>query len=194
MDRDAGWPAIEAGILAFFVKLFVTPVRLDAAFDCEDDCKELLLSSFPDMLDELRLDTTALMMIWKQENQRSLKRFRRTVAVDSMFRLPQPGCMSVQEQFQHLTKTSVHCILEMFTKRRQRKYFNCTCSVMFVGGTSLYEITTTFWLKVAFIAFNQAVVSIFFQAYNCSTFRRLLFISTQFLACFFSQDICSGFH
>ena len=33
---------------------------------------------------------------------------------------------------------------------------------MFVGGTSLYEITTTFWLKVAFIAFNQAVVIFFF--------------------------------
>ena len=33
--------------------------------------------------------------------------------------------------------------------------FNCTCSVMFVGGTSLYEITTTFWLKVAFTAFNS---------------------------------------
>ena len=39
--------------------------------------------------------------------------------------------------------------------------FNCTCSVMFVGGTSLYEITTTFWLKVAFITFNLAVFNFF---------------------------------
>ena len=30
--------------------------------------------------------------------------------------------LSVQEQFQHLTKTSVHCILEMYSKRKQRKY------------------------------------------------------------------------
>ena len=122
MDGHAIWPAIDAGILAHFEKLFVTPVRLDAAFDCEEDCNDLLLSAFPDILDELRLDTTALMLIGKQENQRSLKRFRRSIAVDSMFRLPQPGCMTVQEQFQHLTKTSVHCILEMHTKRRQRKY------------------------------------------------------------------------
>lgn len=122
MDGHAIWPAIDAGILAHFERLFVTPVRLDAAFDCEEDCNDLLLSAFPDTLDELRLDTTALMLIWKQDNQRSSKRFRRSIAVDSMFRLPQPGCMTVQEQFQHLTKTSVHCILEMHTKRRQRKY------------------------------------------------------------------------
>ena len=32
---------------------------------------------------------------------------------------------------------------------------------MFVGGTSLYEKTTTFWLKVAFITFNQAVFKFF---------------------------------
>ena len=51
-----------------------------------------------------------------------------------------------------------------------RKKINCTCSVMFVGGTSLYEITTTFWLKVAFIAFNSCF-SIFF-----SSFKRLRFI------------------
>jgi hypothetical protein len=38
--------------------------------------------------------------------------------------------------------------------------FNCTCSVMFVGGTSLYEITITFWLRVAFITFNFAVFPI----------------------------------
>ena len=51
MDGHAVWPAIDAGILAHFEKLFVTPVRLDAAFDCEDDCNDLLLSAFPDILD-----------------------------------------------------------------------------------------------------------------------------------------------
>ena len=41
--------------------------------------------------------------------------------------------------------------------------FNCTRSVMFVGGTSLYEITTTFWLKVAFITFILWFSNFFFS-------------------------------
>ena len=78
--------------------------------------------------------------------------------------------------------------------------FNCTCSVMFVGGTSLYEITTTFWLKVAFIAFNSCF-SFFFSFMRSGLFVTLLsqvhvlslmscfrfqrFIFTSYCGCYF---------
>ena len=79
--------------------------------------------------------------------------------------------------------------------------FNCTCSVMFVGGTSLYEITTTFWLKVAFIAFNSCFQFFFKASGVCcllqtmqfpvhvlslmSCFRFQRFIFTSYCGCYF---------
>ena len=37
---DVAWPAVEPGLLSFLQRIFVTPLRLDAAFDGEIDCEE----------------------------------------------------------------------------------------------------------------------------------------------------------
>ena len=116
------WPAVEPGLLGHLQSIFVTPLRLDAAFDSEAECNELITCSFPDIVDESKLDAVALLMDWKERSERSLKRLRKSVVAENLFRLQQPDSISVQEQFQHITKTSVHCILEMHSKRRQRKY------------------------------------------------------------------------
>eukprot|EP00435_Cladocopium_sp_Y103_P052744 s1843_g16.t1 len=47
---------------------------------------------------------------------------RKGVALSQMFRLPQPDVISVQDEYQRITKTSVVTVLEMNTKKKQRKY------------------------------------------------------------------------
>eukprot|EP00435_Cladocopium_sp_Y103_P053229 s367_g17.t1 len=116
------WPGVEPGVLSHLQKLFHSPLQLDAAFDNEDECEELIVEGFPAMLDELRRDTVAQMMEWKASSVRALKRCRRSIATSSLFRLPQPADIPIHEEFTRLTRTSIRCILEMHTKRRQRKY------------------------------------------------------------------------
>jgi hypothetical protein len=116
------WPAIDPGVLAFLQRLFVTPLRLEASFDSERECGDLISEGFPDIVDELKRDVTAHLMLWKWDNGRAFKRIRRELASEQLYRLPQSDSLSVQEEYQRLTKTSVFCVLEMYTKRKQKKY------------------------------------------------------------------------
>eukprot|EP00435_Cladocopium_sp_Y103_P048179 s357_g14.t1 len=122
MQDGLSWPDVEAGILSHLQRIFVTPSRLDAAFDDEDGCDSLISCSFPSIVDELKHDTVAQMMVWKLDLQRALKRHRKDVASSVLYRLPSPSSVSVHDEYTRLTKTSVLCILEMHSKRRQRKY------------------------------------------------------------------------
>ena len=119
---DVAWPAVEPGLLSFLQRIFVTPLRLDAAFDGEIDCEEVLVAAFPHMVDEERRDATAVLMQWKAEVSRPLKRVRMATVSSAMHVLPLPDVLNVQEEYQRITKTSVHCILEMHSKRKQKKY------------------------------------------------------------------------
>jgi uncharacterized membrane protein len=95
---------------------------LDAAFDGEIVCEEVLVAGFPHMVDEERRDATAVLMQWKAEVSRPLKRVRMATVSSAMHVLPLPDVLNVQEEYQRITKTSVHCILEMHSKRKQKKY------------------------------------------------------------------------
>ena len=46
------WPAVEPGILGHLQRIFVTPLRLDAAFDSDEECLQMLTEEFPDMVGE----------------------------------------------------------------------------------------------------------------------------------------------
>ena len=116
------WPAVEPGILSFLQSTFRTPLRLDAAFDGNEDGSDLLAEAFPDMLDEERLGNVAILLQWKVDMVRPLKRVRRATVDDAMHVLPLPSTLNVQDEYVRITKTSAHCILEMFTKRKQKKY------------------------------------------------------------------------
>ena len=119
---DVEWPRVEEGVLAFFQRVFKDPWRLDAAYDDDDGCQELLESEFPHMVGEDLRDNVAILMNWKFESARPLKRHRKGVVNAAFCVLPQPHLLNIQDEFQRLTKTSVQCILEMHAKRRQRKY------------------------------------------------------------------------
>ena len=43
----------------------MTPLRLEASFDTEQECSELVAEGFPDMVDEMKLDVTAQLFFGK---------------------------------------------------------------------------------------------------------------------------------
>ena len=59
------WPNLDEGILAHLQRVFVTPLRLDAAFDNDEEIALLLESEFPDILPEDMLDSVAALSQWK---------------------------------------------------------------------------------------------------------------------------------
>ena len=58
------WPPVEDGIRAHLQRIYVTPLRLDAAFDTEEECLGLLTAEFPDLVEEDLLDAIAQMGHW----------------------------------------------------------------------------------------------------------------------------------
>ena len=122
MGSFVEWPLIDPGILSHLQLLYPTPLQLDAAFDNQEDCEALVACGFPAIVDEMKLDVVAHLMLWKWDNERPLKRLRAQVAAGQLFRLPTGDDVTVQGEFQRLTKTSVLCVLEMHAKRRQKKY------------------------------------------------------------------------
>ena len=119
---DDWWPGVSDGILGHLKCMYLTPLRLDAAFDNDEECSELLSSEFPDMVGEDLLDAVAVMSEWKESMARPLKRARAEVVRVSLFRLPLPGQLSVQDEFSKLIRTSAICILEMHVKQKQKRY------------------------------------------------------------------------
>ena len=116
------WPPVEDGIRAHLQRVYVTPLRLDAAFDTDEECLGLLTAEFPDLIEEDLLDAVAQLCNWKESMERPFKRNRVEMARQVLFRLPFPGSTSVHEEFTRLTQTSAICILEMHTKRKQKLY------------------------------------------------------------------------
>ena len=114
------WPPVEDGIRAHLQRVYVTPLRLDAAFDTDEECLGLLTAEFPDLIEEDLLDAVAQLCNWKESMERPFKRNRVEMARQVLFRLPFPGSTSVHEEFTRLTQTSAICILEMHTKRKQK--------------------------------------------------------------------------
>jgi len=116
------WPDLDEGILSHLQRVFVTPLRLDDAFDNDEESALLLESEFPDILPEDMLDSVAALSQWKEEMTRPLKRARAEVVRGALFRLPLHGQLTVQEEFSRLTRTSAICILEMHVKQKQKRY------------------------------------------------------------------------
>ena len=44
----ATWPPVEDGIRAHLQRVYITPLRLDAAFDPEEEGAAMLTAEFPD--------------------------------------------------------------------------------------------------------------------------------------------------
>lgn len=116
------WPQIDVAVLSFLQRTFRTPLCLDAAFDCEDHCVDLVKQGFPDMLDETLLDLAAELMNWKLLESRNFKRVRLSAAHTSLCRLDSPASTSVQTAYKRISQTSPLFLIELNSKRKQSKY------------------------------------------------------------------------
>eukprot|EP00435_Cladocopium_sp_Y103_P022461 s3398_g5.t1 len=116
------WPPVEDGLRAHLQRVYISPFRLDAAFDTDEECLELVTAEFPDLVGEDALDAVAQMMTWKETMSRPFKRTRSELARQVLFRLPLPGLTSVHDEYVKITQTSAVCILEMHSKRKQKRY------------------------------------------------------------------------
>ena len=85
---DVDWPSVGPDLLICIQRYFKTPLLLDAAFDGQEDAEALVRSVFPDAIPEEVSDLGASLVVWKEFSQRSLKRARREVVSDVLFRFP----------------------------------------------------------------------------------------------------------
>eukprot|EP00435_Cladocopium_sp_Y103_P019650 s5608_g4.t1 len=116
---DADWPGVSSDHLICLQKYFVSPVHLDAAFDCDVGASELLQSIFPDMVPEENVDLAAQLMEWKEDSVRSIKRARRSAVNDALC-FSHSNSETIQSAFKKLTRTNVLTLIEQHTKRKQR--------------------------------------------------------------------------
>ena len=71
---DEWWPRLDEGVLAHLQRVFQTPLKLDAAFDNDEECLMMLNAEFPDMVAEDAMDSMAILVLWKEAMARPLKR------------------------------------------------------------------------------------------------------------------------
>ena len=116
----AEWPVLDDSLLSVIVHYFKTPLRLQAAFDDDTSCSELISSIFPDLVSEDVANCAAVLMLWKDDNQVGFKRQRRGIVSDTLCRLPSSSVTSVQDSFSSVTKMNPVVLLEAFAKREQK--------------------------------------------------------------------------
>ena len=86
------WPQVEPGVLAFLQRVFAQPWRLEAAFDDDQDCSDLLRSEFPLMVDEELHDSVAALMTWKVESSPATQAFQERTSFICSFRFASAQC------------------------------------------------------------------------------------------------------
>lgn len=116
------WPVVDDALLNVLVHYFKTPFRLQAAFEDEASCTELIQSIFPDLISEDVANFAAGLVLWRDSNQVAFKRQRRAVVSEALFKLPSPLSCSVQDSFNAVTRMNPAVLLEAFAKRKQKQH------------------------------------------------------------------------
>ena len=119
---DVDWPNVGPDLLICIQRYFKTPLLLDAAFDGQEDAEALVRSVFPDAIPEEVSDLGAALVVWKEFSQRSLKRARREVVSDVLFRFPAASHETIQDVYKRISQTNVLALIESHSKRRQKLF------------------------------------------------------------------------
>eukprot|EP00435_Cladocopium_sp_Y103_P076253 s462_g84.t1 len=119
---DGLWPLIDPSLLVPFTRLFASPLSLQAAFDNHDECCGLVREIFPDMVEENVRDLVAELLQWQLESARAFKLLRLSTVTDGLCRLTASGKGDIHSSFLAITQSSAFTVLELATKKRQRKY------------------------------------------------------------------------
>ena len=110
------WPAIPGEVLSVLTRYFKTPLILQAAFDDERSCDDLLSQIFPDMVSEDVSNLSAALNLWREEFGPSFKRQRRAAVADALWRFPVKDLGTVQDSFNQVTRLNPVLLLESFAK------------------------------------------------------------------------------
>ena len=116
------WPQVDGTVLIALQQLYPTPLRLQAAFDNEEECTVLLHDFFPDMVDEQSRNISAELVHWQSMQVAAFKRMRRSSVEDTLFRLPTGQASDIRSQFTAISQSSSVLVLELAAKKKQRKY------------------------------------------------------------------------
>lgn len=116
------WPALEPSLLSSVQRSFRTPLHLQAAFDSLEDCFDLVTSFFPDLVDEEVRNQSAILMQWQEENGHRFKRLKISAVEGARDRLHSFSNSTLQDSFVKITETNPLALIEMFSKKRHKKY------------------------------------------------------------------------
>ena len=119
---EDSWPGLDPVVLLTFQRFFRSPLSLQAAFDDDEGCSQLVQSLFPDMVDEAVRNLTAALMVWQYNSGPAFKRLRSHTVSDGLFRLPPGSSADLQSSFLSITQSSSVTVLELASKKKQRKY------------------------------------------------------------------------
>ena len=109
-------------MLVTFQRYYKSPLSLQAAFDSDTDCLDMVQSLFPDMVDEHARNLTATLMLWQVDSAPAFKRLRVGAVSSSLFRLPPASSADIQSSYLSITQSSAFSVLELAAKKKQRKY------------------------------------------------------------------------
>ena len=123
MDELVPWPMLGQDLLVSLKAAFMTPRHLQAAFDSEDDCCNLITSFFPLMIEEDVRNAAAVLMVWSGNSGAAIKRARLGAVADVLARLPRgSGSISIHDSYSAISNSSSVMLLELGAKKKQKKY------------------------------------------------------------------------
>ena len=122
---DVPWPhAIPDFFQTFLRRHFINARQLEACFDDDLSCQELVTSGFPDMNPEDIANIVGALLVWKQDSQRAFKRARSSVVQTVLSGIPLSSVDSgrLQSEYKQITSSSAMILLEGHAKRRHQLY------------------------------------------------------------------------
>ncbi len=124
-SADPPWPrGVPDFFLGFLKRHFIHTRQLEACFDDELSCQELVTSGFQDMVPEDVADIVGSLMLWKCDNERAFKRSRVGVACIALsgIRMAINNPFQLQDEYKQITSSSAVILLEWHAKRRHLLY------------------------------------------------------------------------
>ncbi len=118
---DPPWPhGLPDFVLVFLNRNFIHTRQLEACFDDELTCQNLVTSGFPDMVPEEVANIVGSLMFWKVDNARAFKRSRIGVACEKLSGIPISvnNAFQLQDEYRQIISPSAVCLLEGHAKRR----------------------------------------------------------------------------
>ena len=114
------WPKLQGQEIVCLKEHFGSPLQLLAAFDSEDEVKELISIYWPGMGPDGVRERVKTLLKWSAENAKAGKRRRREILRDSLETLPtRPARPELATSFEEATRDNPLVLLEGLARRKK---------------------------------------------------------------------------